>query len=198
MYIFRSGDISIANVDEGKGNTGEVGRWFFRIEDYRGTVSPREKCIAWQQWHSPSEARISQLLSTFMPCPCSFWQAWLDGRYWFSWFTFCAYSRFFDFTAFEGMTVFVYQKCCYSRSPGSFGALMIGPLNGGHVSYLFPNSFLNSKRKLGEYTDSEAYDYCCRKSSECQRFYNIRPSRSCFGYRPPIISKSLFTSGKQA
>ena len=185
-FRLRSGDASIERVDEEEGNTGEVGRWFFRVEDHQGD-SAREKCFAWYQWHAGIRWQLLGELSKLEPCPCQLWQAWRDGRFWLDFHTFCASSRDRSIRMRNDDYVYLYQQCCYSTKRRSWGALLLGPPDGGFGNVLF---LYRSNGSYPLYTDSEAYQYCCVQSTECERFYQMRPSRSCFGYRPPPRSKS--------
>ena len=159
------------------------------MEDHQGD-SAREKCFAWHQWHAWIRWQLLGELSKLEPCPCQLWQAWRDGRFWLDFYTFCASSRG-RFIRIRGRDyVYLYQQCCYSTELRSFGALLLGPPDGGFGNVLFPYWMYRSNGSYPLYTDSEAYQYCCVQSTECERFYQMRPSRSCFGYRPPPRSKS--------
>ena len=193
--------MSIANIDDEKGNTNEDGRWFLRIENNQGTVSARAKCIAWHQWQRQLLAYLDEnfpnVFAELEPCPCQVRQAWRDGSFWFDTFD-CAYSADTIILTIpienQVIEVMLYQQCCYSLDLTSFGALILGVPDGGHVTVEFPESFKNrSADEIGIYSDSEAYDYCCLESNECERFYEYRPSRDCTGYRPPPRSEPLLS-----
>ena len=200
FFSFRAGDVSISNIDDEKGNTNEVGRWFFRIENNQGTVSAREKCLAWHQWQRQIlaylDANFLKVFGILVPCPCQVWQAWRDGSFWFDTFN-CAFSRRTAILRIpvgnQVIPVRLYQQCCYSADLSSLGALIIGLPDGGHLTMIFPQWFYKLTNELGIYSDSEAYDYCCVNSNECERFYKVRPSRDCRGYRPPPRSEPLLS-----
>lgn len=191
MSFIRAGDLSIVDIDEEKGNTNEVGKWFFRIERNQGTASASEKCLIWYQWQLRLQFILERYLALLEPCPCSLWQAWWDGRFYFHTLN-CVLSRNRIILPIrvEGQIVWLilYQQCCYSIDLSSFGALIVGLPKGGHVNI----KFYNLPKELSDmYSDDLAYDYCCEQSNECKRYYEVRPSRNCDGYQPPIRSKPL-------
>jgi fibulin 1/2 len=108
------------------------------------------------------------------PCPCLWRQAWWDRRFTFDWSSFCAYSTF---TSEFGSR----QQCCYSSDWFSWGALLLGPPDGGS-----PQLYASS----GDYCDlHDRYDEkprrdCCDVENLCYLYYQRRPSRNCTGYLP--------------
>ena len=169
------------------GNTDLVGRYFWRIESSDGKGA-FEKCFSWV--NSQIETNFifwyywSIRWDSRMACPCTMWQAFLDrGRfYWdwyFSWPEICFRSRRFFYFSYHG---FGSQLCCYSTEWEDFGALKIGPPEGGHISVARYNTYYGKTEVL---TDTEAYNFCCVEGFFCDFFYQYRPSDTCQFYRPP-------------
>ena len=184
------------NLDKKKGNTGLLGKYFWRIEDSDGR-SALEKCYSWagRNIYELSPIRTSildwyNLLNSDweMACPCTWWQASLDrGRFswiwWYSWPEVCYVSRRSKFVFYYTVTGLVglrlRQECCYSTDFEDWGSLKFGPPDGGHVKV---TTFTSSQTFP---TDDEAYKYCCVDANQCDLFYLFRPSDSCSLYRPP-------------
>ena len=179
------------NLDKKMGNTDLMGRHFWRIEsgDEKGAF---EKCLSWVNsqietnflfWYYWSFRRDTRMASR-MACPCTMRQAFLDrGRfYWdwyFSWPEVCFRSRRFVYFSYHG---FVSQLCCYSTEWEDYGALKIGPPEGGHISVTRYNTYYG---KTKVFNDTEAYNFCCVEGIFCDFFYRYRPSDTCQFYRPP-------------
>lgn len=181
------------NLDKKAGNTGLLGRYFWRVETSHGKGA-LEKCFTWASlqedvnfifWyylHVRSDRR--------MACPCTVWQAFLDrGRYFwnwrhFSWPNLCFRSRRFKiFVDDKGLVVFkVLQLCCYSTKSEDFGALNIGAPDGSHIT-VEPYYLSNGVEE--RYNDLEAYNLCCVHTPFCDLFYLYRPPDDCRLYRPP-------------
>ncbi|XP_033120224.1 uncharacterized protein LOC117119508 isoform X1 [Anneissia japonica] len=61
------------------GNSGQLGRWIFRLEENtETTVNPLQRCTDWYKREPAADTWVSQRLTT---CPCTFWQARVDGRF---------------------------------------------------------------------------------------------------------------------
>ncbi|XP_074618591.1 uncharacterized protein LOC141877470 isoform X4 [Acropora palmata] len=188
LNIKGSGSIlGMYNLDKRMGNTDLLGRYFWRIEssDEKGAF---EKCFSWVNYQIETNFifwyywRIRW--DRRMACPCTFWQAFFDrGRfYWdwyFSWPEICFRSRRFFYFSYHG---FGSQLCCYSTEWEDFGALKIGPPEGGHISVTRYNTYYGKTEVL---TDTEAYKFCCVEGFFCDLFYQYRPSDTCQFYRPP-------------
>ncbi|XP_078368612.1 mucin-like protein [Oculina patagonica] len=189
-----SGTFGMYYLDEKKGNTGLMGRYFWRIEnsDGRGAL---EKCYTWavlnqfanfRYWYYRLMKSDSQ-----MACPCTARQAWLDrGRFswnWrYSWPERCFESRrskliYHPSTGLVGLRL--KQECCYSTQWQDWGSLKIGPPDGGHVKVTAFFYWFN--RVITFYTDEQAYKYCCVDIPWCNLFYFYRPSDDCSLYIPP-------------
>ena len=175
-------------LDKKEGNTGSLGRYFWRIENNDGQDAV-EKCFTWAILNQDSNFSYwyYDLISSDweMACPCTFWQAWLDwGRFswswWYSWPDMCFESRRSKFIGSEGLLL--KQECCYSMQWEDWGSLKIGPPDGGHLKV---TALYNGTETF--ITDEEAYKYCCVDTLLCSLFYFYRPSDSCTLYQPPII-----------
>ena len=181
------------DIDKRIGNTGEVGRYFWRIEDSIGKGA-REACITWAE-HQHDSGILPYYLAVMrkhrrFACPCSLWQAFFDRRFridWYSWPNLCAYSRrtIWSYLIINGVytRVELKQQCCYSTKWISWGALKVGPQDGGHVVVDYPYLDNNILEEFS--TDSEAYRLCCVHSKLCDVFYYFRRSDDCSLYRPP-------------
>ena len=183
------------DLDKKEGNTGALGRYFWRIENSDGKGAT-EKCFGWaivnrfmnfRYWYY----RLIQLDSE-MACPCTLRQAFLDrGRFswswWYSWPEFCFESRrskfiyrYFPFIGLVGLSL--RQECCYSTQFEDWGSLKVGPPDGGHVKV---SAFYYFNYVKTFFTDEEAYKACCVDLPFCSLFYFFRPSDNCALYRPP-------------
>ena len=134
--------------------------------------------IFWYYWRIRWDTR--------MACPCTIRQASLDrGRFYrdwyFSWPEICFRSRRLFYFSYHG---FGSQLCCYSTEWEDYGALKIGPPEGGHISVTRYNTYYG-KTDREVPTDTEAYKFCCVAGFFCDLFYQYRPSDTCQFYRPP-------------
>ena len=183
------------NLDEKKGNTDLIGRYFWRIEDSDG-IGSLAKCFSWallQEYvNFPLWYNWLMRWDWRMACPCTEWQAWLDrGRFrwdWYSWPDYCYESRrsksFFHYSRKEGLIRFrMKQRCCYSSDWRNWGALKVGAPDGGRVKVEAYYYWWNRVETV--YTDLQAYKYCCADFPLCDLFYYYRPSDNCRFYRPP-------------
>ena len=186
------------NLDKKKGNTGSLGRYFWRIEDSDGKGA-QEKCFTWvvlnEYRNRNFPYRYGRLIKSDreMACPCTFWQALLDrGRFfwswWYSWPKLCFESRrsrfLFYYSALTGLVKLqLRQKCCYSTNQEDWGSLKLGPPDGGHVNVTAFHYRSNRVKTFS--SDEEAYKYCCVDVPFFNLFYLYRPSDSCSRYRPP-------------
>ena len=187
------------DLDKKAGNTGSLGRYFWRIEDSNGTGA-REKCFTWVvlnkdpnqnddlNWYDKHIKSDPE-----MACPCTFWQAWLDwGRFtwswWYSWPELCFETRrskfeYYNSTQTGLVRLQLRQECCYSTNWQEWGSLKLGPPDGGHVKVTAFHYQSNRAKTFS--SDEEAYKYCCVDFPLCDLFYRYRPSDSCSLYRPP-------------
>ena len=195
IVLYRSGTVlGMYNLDKRNGNTGTLGRYFWRIENQErdGDI---KRCIDWITFQDDVLFRFwydqqfrSRRSNRRLACPCTIWQALLDrGRFSpdFSYpsSNFCFRSRrsriFFHFSNDLGLVRFrIRQLCCYSFSFNDFGALITGPPDGSHAiaEPIFGAS--------GVTTDRDAETFCCADPDLCNLYYFYRPSDDCFFYRP--------------
>ena len=173
-------DLSTSLQDE---NSIIPGEFYFRIETRTGD-DDETKC---RKWVTFQEDNVKALITTtFLPiCPCSFFQAFFDSRF-FGFFldplsnNLCVYSSFPTFIAGNLVSGVVFQKCCYSSL---FGALAVDDVDAGNVefvTFILPDDVLD---------DIAAKQACCYGSTNCDKFYSVRPSQNCLGYRPLRRSK---------
>lgn len=188
-------------LDNKPGNTGVLGRHFWRIEN-NDAEDGRQKCLKWTSLHESldflSEYNMKVRLDRRMACPCSgSGQAQLDRRFiwdwWNSWPKWCFRSRLSInlelYSRDKGILTFTLkQLCCYSTQwPGDWGALKTGPPDGGRLEVeVFNQRSLRVEEVL---TDQEAYKHCCVDTPLCSLFYKYRPSDNCDLYVPPITRK---------
>ncbi|XP_020622807.1 mucin-like protein [Orbicella faveolata] len=191
-----SATFAMYNLDKKKGNTGSLGRYFWRIEDSDGKGA-LVKCLTWAVLNEYANIRYwyDRLikLDREMACPCTEWQAWLDrGRFswswWYSWPEVCYESRrskfVFYYSTLTGLVgLRLRQECCYSTDFEDWGSLKFGPPDGGHVKVTAFHYWSNHVKTFS--LDEEAYQYCCVDIPSCNLFYRYRPSDSCSRYRPP-------------
>ncbi|XP_013415295.1 mucin-like protein [Lingula anatina] len=168
-----TGKSVMADLDTVVGNTGEAGIWMFRLEENSGQGTAPLQCY---QWAKKEYAHYSEKLSmvNLEPCPCSMNQAWRD-----LWFRFKLSIQDYTRDKICFRTAFrinnLRRRCCYSYWWQSYGSLLVGSPNGGHVvDDTRPNS------------EEYGYQKCCIESSNmCQLFYVLLPSSDCEGYNPP-------------
>ena len=196
LSCFSSATFEMYNLDKKAGNTGSLGRYFWRIEDSDGKGA-LEKCLTWAVRNEDAYVRYWYYrliqLDWQMACPCTFWQAWLDwGRFswswWYSWPELCFESRRSKFVYYyspqSGLVgLWLRQECCYSTNWQDWGSLKLGPPDGGHVKVTAFHYWTNQAYTFS--SDEDAYKYCCVDIPLCNLFYFYRPSDSCFLYRPP-------------
>ena len=147
VFPFRSGTIlGMYNLDKKMGNTDLLGRYFWRIESSDGKGA-FEKCFSWVNSQIETNFMFWYYWrirwDTRMACPCTIRQAFLDrGRFYrdwyFSWPEICFRSRRFFYFSYHG---FGSQLCCYSTEWEDYGALKIGPPEGGHISVARYNTY---------------------------------------------------------
>ena len=181
VFSYRSGTVLTERIDNLPGNTGILGKWFFRLENSKGEQNAILKCLRWFK-SQPDPASYSDAIQ---PCPCTIRQAWFDER--FQWIisrgasSHCVYTRF-PSSANRG------RECCYEAKFNRFGALLTGYPDGGVIDryHRFATKTLRLKH---EFSDVLGNKYCCVESKLCNRFYKKRPSEGCERYRPPVWSK---------
>ncbi|XP_022809823.1 mucin-like protein [Stylophora pistillata] len=187
----------MSKLDKKEGNTGVVGRHFWRIENSDGKGA-QEKCFSWARMNVDWDLLTwyNQFIKSDpeMACPCTGRQARFDwGRFrwswWNSWPNWCFESRrsrrfVLSTEKTERIDVLLRQQCCYSREWEDWAALKQGPPDGGRIKVTL--TFYGNNSKETFYTDEEAFKSCCVDIPRCNLFYKYRPSNDCSGYRPPI------------
>ncbi|XP_022805810.1 mucin-like protein [Stylophora pistillata] len=203
-----SGTFGLTEIDKKAGNTGVVGRHFWRIENSDGEGA-QEKCLRWDMQNRAWKVldRYEELIQSDseMACPCTGWQAFFDrGRFRWnwrnSWPELCFESRRskrFEFNTTDGPLEFeLIQQCCYSTQWEDWLSLKFGPPDGGRVKLTFPDDSNNRTKSF--YTDEQAYKYCCVDSLNCDLFYELRPSDSCSNYVPQFRLTFVATDEQNA
>ena len=194
--------LGMYNLDKRNGNTGTLGRYFWRIEDQERD-SDIKKCTDWIAFQDDVNFRSwydqqfrSRRANRRLACPCTIWQAFLDrGRFSLDFShsssNFCFRSRrsriFVHFSNDLGLVLFrLRQLCCYSSSFSDFSALITGPPDGSHAiaEPIFGAS--------GVITDRDAETFCCADPDLCNLYYFYRPSDDCSFYRPRRRRKLFF------
>lgn len=155
------------------------GVFFFRIETRTGD-DDETKCRKWVKFQ---EDYVESLITTsaLPPCPCSGAQADIESRYYGPFsdpFTGipCFYSSRPVFIAGNLFSGRLFQKCCYS----GFGALVIDDVDAGSVEF---EDFTLPDDVLDDFAAKRA---CCHDSTNCNKFYSVRPIHECRGYRPLV------------
>ena len=194
----RSGTpLGMLKLDERRGNTGEIGRYFWRIEnnDVKGAL---QTCFSWVSIQEYFKFRMSLV---DWACPCTGWQAWFDPRFFrnwwlYSWPDWCfesRRSRFLSFySPFTGRVYFwMTLLCCYSTEWQNWASLKLGAPDGGRVKVqAVYYDYLPGRAESFRISDSQAYKACCVDLPYCDIFYHYRPSVDCSRYVPPRRRKS--------
>ncbi|XP_068760013.1 mucin-like protein [Montipora capricornis] len=177
----RSETVGMESIDSLVGNTGIIGKWFFRLENSKGEQDAIQKCLRWFK-NQPDPASYTDAVE---PCPCTLRQAFFDER--FQWiapeapFTYCVYTRF-PSAANRG------RQCCYhTRFDTRFGALIVGYPDAG-VIHRYHKLASKSLYLKHQFSDVLGFKYCCVQSKLCGRFFKKRPSEGCENYIPPVWS----------
>ncbi|XP_074649544.1 uncharacterized protein LOC141904781 [Tubulanus polymorphus] len=188
-------------VDKVTGNTGVKGQWLYRVSaDTTGFDEYTVRCNEWYE----DEREMSEILARFDSpdtCPCSFWQARRDRRFfWYSWYwmgrdsegdysyRLCFISRFSRFIALDSYSEntgwrkirYFYRResCCY---------LYKWRMNGGQIMASLITSAPYSGSMIFSYRrDRKAQMDCCIKSSNCDLYHSLRRVTTCEKYEPPI------------
>ncbi|RDD36357.1 Mucin-like protein, partial [Trichoplax sp. H2] len=175
----------LLRIDQYRGNTGEIGKWAFRVDDPDVQhVNYATQCSRWYN----AQAYSIYYRRSLPACPCRAAQAIADPRFRYNRRTGCATSRF-SFPGWGWRWTWpsrysnlwsrpprVWQRCCYSTNRNRAGALI--------RSYPTGSSFVYVTRSL-RLADEEAYKACCKLSRLCNLYQNRRPIDTCRNYRPP-------------
>ncbi|KAK2175059.1 hypothetical protein NP493_751g01026 [Ridgeia piscesae] len=166
-------------LDTRYGNTGDRGRYMFRVASGRNEVNYDQKCF---NWFANEMRRISLVRYYWrwtMVCPCDERLALMDGRWRFDWKQFYE-TRFERRCYYErmpwGMST---QECCYTE----FGSLISTEDGRGGQTFFYHPRF----ERLHEKYDVQPKQWCCEFSDNCDFFYFVRPMDHCSGYMPLTI-----------
>ncbi|CAL1534931.1 unnamed protein product, partial [Lymnaea stagnalis] len=146
------------------GNTGEVGKWFYKIGEKENF---QMKCQNWYLNNVGDYYTYQTLMwwNSIIPrCPCNEFSALISGL----WIPSFEESACYD--SFPGYGVFG-RRCCY-RASGNFENRM--PLAGSfHAASPFRS------RILHESYDTLPKKWCCELSDLCHLYYFVRPAPAC-------------------
>ncbi|KAI0233186.1 Mucin-like protein [Lamellibrachia satsuma] len=159
------------------GNTGERGRYMFRVASGRHEINYDQKCYNW----FANEMRRKWLLDYFrswtLICPCDFRLAMIDGR-WKSYKTTLDRQCIYESMPWSLSS----QECCYTPS-GSLITTEDG--RGGQTLLFHPRQW-----RLHEKYDVLPKQWCCQFTDNCEYFYRVRPMDQCRGYTPLFLGWS--------
>lgn len=183
--MHRSGTIQAEAIDNLVGNAEIPGRWIFRLENSNGEEDSDLKCL---RWYAKERRYVFGYSREPDPCPCTGVQGYFDDRY--EWveadipFSYCFYTKF----PRQGRG----RKCCYYTTLDKLAALIIGFPGGGSLHRY--HSLTTSLKEQHEASDLNGFRHCCleaKNSFSCNKYYELRPSKGCDGYEPPVWSKFL-------
>ncbi|KAI0210407.1 Mucin-like protein [Lamellibrachia satsuma] len=161
------------------GNTGERGRYMFRVASGSQSINYDQKCY---NWYAKEMRRISLVRYYWrqtLVCPCDMRLAMMDGRWTFDKTQFdetnserrCMYERI----PWEQST----QECCYTWS----GSLISTDDGLGGQTFFFHPRWWRQHQKY----DVLPKKWCCQYTDNCEYFYKVRPMDHCRGYTPLFI-----------
>ncbi len=168
-------------IDDVTGNTGLPGEWYFDFSSPDTGTNFEQLCLEWSKQQTSNAADYFSNLS-LPSCPCTWWQARRDWRFWFAYY--------WGYSSQPNCATLLFSRtqstieCCYSWSDGS---LLVGPNEGG--TYKLYNSLFHPEEYYTE--DLLPYEYCCRLSGRCSTYYQHRPSDDCSNYIPLRRCKCL-------
>ncbi|KAI0239923.1 Mucin-like protein [Lamellibrachia satsuma] len=158
------------------GNTGDRGRYMFRVASGSREINYEQKCYNWFANEMRRWLLVRYLSSWTLPCPCDRRLAMMDGRWTFD-------LRQFYKTNFERMCFYERiprmlsaQECCYSN----WGSLISTEDGRGGQTFLFHPHWSRQHQKY----DVTPKQWCCRFSDNCNLYYFVRPVDHCSGYQP--------------
>ncbi|KAI0237078.1 Mucin-like protein [Lamellibrachia satsuma] len=161
------------------GNTGEVGRYMFRVASGRNDINYDQKCYNWFASEMRRIVLVRDYWSWTVVCPCDLRLAMMDGRWTFDW------RQYFE-TKFNRLCIYERvpqeqssQECCYSP----FGSLINTEDGRGGQTFLYHPRYARQHQKY----DVLPKQWCCQFSDNCQYFYRVRPLDHCWGYTPLSI-----------
>ena len=181
--------VALADVQQ-VSNVARRGRYLARLSSSsRNPCIAETQCIQWYSNDIAQEGFFPSWIGFSVPCPCTFNQARLSGRYGFHSSTSTSVCFVAIFPGWRGEQT----KCCYSR-PFSFfgffgffffgGSLLLGPPSGGAAHRYHPwRNGLEHWR-----SDLLPHQYCCVDSNLCHLYYARRPSIDCSRFVPPFFT----------
>ncbi|KAI8737995.1 multiple epidermal growth factor domains protein 6, partial [Biomphalaria glabrata] len=155
------------NFDSVIGNTGETGRWIFKIGERENF---RSKCLNWYQENVYNFWLISIWNSIIPQCPCNELSAFSSGLWLPSFEENKCYDSFPRYGSFG-------RRCCYQGSFG-FGSFESRIPKAGSFQAATPygGRYL---QQLHEQYDVLPKRWCCDLSNLCNLYYVVRPSPRC-------------------
>ncbi|KAH9488615.1 hypothetical protein Btru_061287 [Bulinus truncatus] len=189
------------NFDQITGNTGEIGKWFFKIGEKENV---RMKCINWYHENKKYYNTIRFWDSLLPQCPCNEFFAWSSGM----WFAYSE-NNIRCYQSFNS-AIFYGRTCCYATllnstlmwTPSAFGRTFGTfenriPLAGslqrhspfygrdyGSYWYHDGNWFswkTTDHSNLHQVNDLDPKQWCCYQSNMCHLYYDVRPASTCVG-----------------
>ncbi|KAH9488616.1 hypothetical protein Btru_061289 [Bulinus truncatus] len=148
------------------GNTGQVGKWVFKIGEKENI---RSKCLSWYQENLAVISNLNFWNSVIPRCPCNEISAFSSGQWIPSFEEDRCYDSFPRFGTFG-------RRCCYqgirfgtfqSRIPMAGSLQAATPFGGRGVL------------ALHERYDTLPKKWCCDQSNLCNLYYIVRPVAAC-------------------
>ena len=179
-----TGHRDVNEIDCAKGDS-LYANVLYKISVDPGTAKQLQaQCLSW--YYSDIESYgsnkdIAEFSKSQLPCPCTFFQAWWDRRFWLVSTKDDSFCFIQSLPNARGGA----QECCYSTSSKMFGALVLqGRSSGGllrfHPYYPWTVNYL----KYMEY-DREAQKLCCSPIvNHCMLYHVRRPPQNCEEYVP--------------
>ncbi|KAK2167799.1 hypothetical protein NP493_1260g00002 [Ridgeia piscesae] len=162
-----------------RGNTGELGRYMFKVAAGRQDVNYDQKCLSWFANEMKRISLVQYYWGSTRICPCDLRLALMDARWRFDWKQFHE-TNFVRRCIYESATCGQStQECCYSPS-GSLINTEDG--RGGQTFFYHPHS-----STLHHKYDVLPKQWCCYLTDKCDYFYHVRPMDHCIGYMPLLI-----------
>ena len=176
-YLNVDASDDFTTIDTLTGNTGSVGEWYFQLTDPDSDINFEKECFKWVA--RQDEDVFEEYFEGLPSCPCTWFQARRDWRFWFAWR--------WGLSSGPNCGTLIWSRrqstieCCYDDS----GALLVGGKSGG--SYKLYHPLFSNREYITE--DKQPYEHCCQFSKLCSLFYTYRPSDNCSGYDASQISK---------
>ncbi|KAK2180866.1 hypothetical protein NP493_421g00002 [Ridgeia piscesae] len=162
------------------GNTGETGKYVFRLSPDSTLVNYDQKCYDWYAGEMKRKWLVQFYWSWTLVCPCDRRLAVMDNR-WREYSKQLNEEKSSDTDCFyEKMPLAQStQECCYSSS-GSLVNTEDG--RGGHTSF-YKHHYWDLHMKY----DVLPKRWCCKLTDNCHYFYRVRPMDHCDGYLPLAV-----------